>query len=131
MGVEPYLCSSTLEAVMGQRLLRSICPRCKTSYKPDRSILEQLGLSETEIGDRELHYGEGCQECNNTGYKGRRGIYEYLQVSNPIAMMINERKPTLLVRNKAIELGMRTLREDGVRNILNGYTTVEEVLKYT
>lgn len=131
MGVEPYLCSSTLEAVMGQRLLRTICARCKTPYKPDRHILEQLNLSETEIGDRELYYGEGCQECNNTGYKGRRGIYEYLRVGNPIAVMINERKPTLLIRNKAIELGMRTLREDGVRNILNGYTTVEEVLKYT
>ncbi len=72
-----------------------------------------------------------CQECNNTGYKGRRGIYEYLSVTDPIRQLVNERQPTLVVRNKAKEQGMVTLREDGVRNIMDGYATVEEIVRYT
>ena len=75
--------------------------------------------------------GRGCVACNDTGYKGRRGIYEYLKISDPIRTLINERKPSIVMRDKAIEMGMRTLREDGIRCILDGYTTVEEVLKYT
>ena len=83
------------------------------------------------MGGQPFYYGEGCQQCNNTGYKGRRGIYEYLRINDDLARLINERKPTVVLRNKAIELGMRTLREDGIRCILDGYTTVEEVLRYT
>lgn len=131
MGVEPYLLSSTLEAIVGQRLLRVICSRCKTSYPPDVTILEQLELTSDEVGDREFHYGTGCGHCSNTGYRGRRGIYEYLSVSDPIRDLVNDRSPTLVIREKARELGMRTLREDGVRNILDGYTTVDEVVRYT
>ena len=131
MGVEPYLLSSTLEAILGQRLVRVICEQCKTAYEPDAEVLRLLGLSESDVGGRSFYYGAGCGYCNETGYHGRRGIYEYLKVSDPIRELINERKPTLLVRDKAIELGMRTLREDGVRNVLDGYTTVDEVIKYT
>ena len=131
MGVEPYLLSSTLEAILGQRLVRVICEQCKTAYEPDAEVLRLLGLSERDVGGRSFYYGAGCGYCNETGYHGRRGIYEYLKVSDPIRELINERKPTLLVRDKAIELGMRTLREDGVRNVLDGYTTVDEVIKYT
>jgi len=131
MGVEPYLVSATLEAIVGQRLVRKICLNCKTPYKPDRNVLDRLGLSEKDVGDREFYYGAGCPQCNYTGYRGRKGIYEYLSVTDPIRELINQRKPTLVLRNKAIELGMRTLREDGIRNVLDGYTTVEEVLKYT
>jgi type IV pilus assembly protein PilB len=83
------------------------------------------------VGDRSFYYGQGCLQCNETGYKGRRGIYEYLRISDPIRDLISEKKPTLVIRDKAMELGMRTLREDGIRCILDGYTTVEEVLKYT
>ena len=131
MGVEPYLLSSTMEAILGQRLVRVICEQCKTAYEPDAEVLRLLGLSERDVGGRSFYYGAGCGYCNETGYHGRRGIYEYLKVSDPIRELINERKPTLLVRDKAIELGMRTLREDGVRNVLDGYTTVDEVIKYT
>ncbi|MCE9615045.1 MAG: GspE/PulE family protein [Lentisphaerae bacterium] len=131
MGVAPYLISSTLEAVLGQRLVRTICEHCKTGYVPDHEILQSLGLSEQDVAGRQFFYGSGCSYCNETGYHGRKGIYEYLSVTGPIKDMINLRKPTLLIRTKAIELGMRTLREDGIRNVLDGYTTVEEVLKYT
>jgi type IV pilus assembly protein PilB len=131
MGVEPYLASSTLEAIVGQRLLRVICDRCKTGYSPDITILEQLEITADEVGDREFQYGSGCAHCSNTGYRGRRGIYEYLSVTDPIRELINDRSPTLVIREKARELGMRTLREDGVRNILDGYTTVDEVMRYT
>jgi type IV pilus assembly protein PilB len=131
MGVEPYLLSSTLEAIVGQRLIRTICGECKQSYKPDEMALDSLDLTADEVGDVEFCYGEGCQECNNTGYKGRRGIYEYLSVTDPIRELVNERQPTLVVRNKAKEQGMVTLREDGVRNIMDGYATVEEIVRYT
>ena len=131
MGVEPFLIASTLEAVLGQRLVRTICTNCKTEYQPTPEILQQLGLTEKQVGGRPFYYGAGCSYCNQTGYKGRRGIYEYLRVTDPIRELINQRKPTLVIRDKAVEMGMRTLREDGIRCILDGYTTVEEVLKYT
>ena len=131
MGVEPFLISSTLEAVLGQRLVRTICPHCKTAYKPDASVIEQLNLRAEQVGDRPFYFGAGCKNCNDTGYRGRRGIFEYLRMTDPVQAMINQRKPTLVIRDKAVEMGMRTLREDGIRCILDGYTTVEEVLKYT
>jgi type IV pilus assembly protein PilB len=131
MGVEPYLTSSTLEAVLGQRLVRTVCEHCKTFYDPDDEILERLGLSREDIGGRKFCYGAGCTHCNETGYHGRRGIYEYLSVTDPIRDLINDRKPTLLIRDRAVEMGMRTIRQDGIRNILDGYTTVDEVVKYT
>ena len=131
MGVEPFLIASTLEAVLGQRLVRTICTNCKTEYQPGPDLLQQLGLTEQQVGGRPFFYGAGCSYCNQTGYKGRRGIYEYLRVKDPIRDLINQRKPTLVIRDKAIELGMRTLREDGIRCILDGYTTLEEILKYT
>jgi len=131
MGVEPFLIASTMEGVLGQRLIRTICPNCKTAYEPEDAILQQLGLTRDSISGRPFYFGAGCVQCNETGYKGRRGIYEYLRVTDPIRELISLRKPTLVIRDKAMELGMRTLREDGIRCILDGYTTVEEVLKYT
>ena len=80
---------------------------------------------------RPFYFGKGCKTCNGTGYKGRKAIFEYLRVTNPIRELINARSPTLIIREKARELGMRTMREDGVRSILDGYTTVDEVLRYT
>jgi type IV pilus assembly protein PilB len=131
MGVEPYLISSTVEAILAQRLVRVICDQCKQAYKPDEEILQQLNLTEEDVGDRMFHYGAGCPRCSSNGYFGRRGIYEYLAMSEPVRMLVNDRQPTLSIRNRAIELGMRTLREDGIRNLLDGHTTVEEVIKYT
>ncbi|HXL24129.1 MAG TPA: GspE/PulE family protein [Chthoniobacterales bacterium] len=131
MGVEPFLISATLEAVLGQRLLRSICPDCRASYQPSASILAQLELSKSDIGDRKFFYGKGCDACSNTGYKGRKGIYELMKITDPLREMINERAPTVVLKQKAIELGMVTLRQDGLRSIFAGDTTIEEVLKYT
>ena len=131
MGVEPFLISSTLEAVLGQRLLRSICRHCRTAYQPNDALLAELGISRQEIGDRQFFYGQGCDACNNTGYKGRKGIYELLQITDPLRELINERAPTVAIKQKAIELGMVTLRQDGLRSIFAGDTTIEEVLKYT
>ena len=131
MNVAPYMVASTLEAVLGQRLLRTCCKECKTPYEPDDETLDRINLTRDEIGGRPFYFGKGCKTCNGTGYKGRKAIFEYLRVTNPIRELINNRAPTLIIREKARELGMRTMREDGVRAILDGYTTVDEVLRYT
>jgi type IV pilus assembly protein PilB len=131
MGVEPFLISSTLEAVLGQRLLRSICRQCRTTYTPSETLLAELGISRQDIGNKQFFYGKGCDACNNTGYKGRKGIYELLRLTDPIRELINERAPTVTLKQKAVELGMVTLRQDGLRSIFAGDTTVEEVLRYT
>lgn len=131
MGVEPFLISSTLEAVLGQRLLRSICPQCRTTYQPNQALLDQLQLARRDLGEKHFYYGKGCDVCNNTGYKGRKGIYELMKITDPVRELINERAPTVILKQKAMELGMVTLRQDGLRSIFDGDTTIEEVLKYT
>ncbi len=131
MGVEPFMLSASLEAVLAQRLVRRICNRCKTAYEPDEALLSQLGLSPYDIGDKTFYFGKGCSECNHTGYKGRKGLYELLKVTDPIRAMINEKAPGVVIRHKAMELGMETLRADGLQCIFDGITTIEEVLKYT
>ena len=131
MGVEPFLISASLECILAQRLIRKICTSCRTTYEPNEHVLASLGLGIHDIGDKNFYYGKGCEACNNTGYKGRKGIYELLKISDPIREMINERAPGVLLRQKAIELGMTTLREDGMRSIYDGLTTIEEVVKYT
>ncbi len=131
MNVAPYLLASTLEAVLGQRLVRTCCKECKVGYEPDDETLERIELTRDQIGGRQFFYGKGCKTCNGTGYKGRRGVFEYLRMSGPVRELVNNRAPTLIIREKARELGMRTMREDGIRCILDGYTTVDEVLRYT
>jgi type IV pilus assembly protein PilB len=131
MGVEPFLIASSLEGVLAQRLVRKICPGCKTPYEPSESVLRQIGLSVHDVGDKNFYYGTGCDQCNQTGYKGRKGIYELLDVTEPIRDLITQRAPSVVIRQKAIELGMSTLRADGLRSIFEGETTIEEVLKYT
>ncbi|HEV7867634.1 MAG TPA: ATPase, T2SS/T4P/T4SS family [Chthoniobacteraceae bacterium] len=131
MGVEPFMISSSLEGVLGQRLIRKICLNCRTAYEPTEAALAQLGLSPHEIGDKNFYYGKGCDTCNNTGYKGRKGIYELLDMSDPVRELINQRAPSVVLKQKAIELGMTTLRHDGLRSIYDGETSIEEVLKYT
>src|SRR5262245_3356690 len=131
MGVEPFLISSSLMAVLAQRLVRTICKKCRTPFEPTENQLSLLNLSPHDIGDKTFYYGRGCSNCNDTGYKGRKGIFELLVVSDPVRTLINERAPTVVVRQKAIELGLTTLREDGLRSIFDGDTTVEEILKYT
>ena len=131
MGVEPFLISSTLMAVLGQRLVRTICKKCRTPFEPTESQLSLLNLSPHDIGDKVFYYGRGCSNCNDTGYKGRKGIFELLIISDAHRTLINERVPAVVLRQKAVELGMITLRQDGLRSIFDGDTTIEEVVKYT
>lgn len=131
MGCEPFLVSATIEGVLGQRLLRRICPDCKVAYKPSAAVLAQLGLSASDTGGREFFTGQGCDTCNDTGYKGRQGLFELLDMNDPVRELIASRAATVVLKQKAQELGMKTLREDGLRNIFEGVTTIEEVLKYT
>ena len=131
MGVEPFLIAASMEGVLAQRLLRRICKDCRTPFQPKEEVISQIGLTASEIGDRPFYFGKGCESCNGTGYRGRVGIYELLDIREPIRQLINERAPSVVIRQKGIELGMSTLRQDGIRNILEGHTTLEEVLKYT
>jgi len=131
MGVEPFLISSTLVAVIGQRLVRTICKSCRTPFEPTETQLALLNLSPHDLGEKVFYYGRGCSTCNDTGYRGRKGIFELLVINDAIRGLINERAPTVVLRQKAVELGMVTLREDGLRSIFDGDTTIEEVVKYT
>jgi type IV pilus assembly protein PilB len=131
MGVEPFLISSSLMAVLAQRLVRTICKKCRAPFEPTENQLSLLNLSPHDIGDKVFYYGRGCGACNDTGYKGRKGIFELLVINDVIRGLINERAPTVVLRHKAVEMGMVTLREDGLRCIFDGDTTIEEVLKYT
>ena len=131
MGMEPFLISSTLMAVLAQRLVRTICKDCQTPFEPTEDQLVLLNLSPLDLGDKVFHYGRGCSACNDTGYKGRKGIFELLIISEAIRALINERAPTVVVRQKAVELGMVTLRDDGLRSIFEGTTTIEEIVKCT
>ncbi len=131
MGVEPFLVASTLQCVLAQRLVRKICKGCRTSFEPTETQLSLLNLSPHDVGDKLFYYGRGCGTCNDTGYKGRKGIFELLAITEPVRQLIIERAPTVVVRQKATELGMVSLREDGLRGIFDASTTIEEVLKYT
>ncbi|GAA5123634.1 type II/IV secretion system protein [Luteolibacter yonseiensis] len=131
MGCEPFLVSASLEGILAQRLVRTICKECKTPYEPNEAILNQLGVSAHELGDKQFFTGNGCDVCGQSGYRGRRGLYELLNVTDPIRELITSRAPSVVLKQKAVELGMNTLREDGLRAIYQGATTIEEVLKYT
>ena len=131
MGVEPFLICSSLAGILAQRLVRRVCKNCQTYYVPTDNDLYRLGIDRSVIGDRKFSYGRGCPNCNHTGYKGRKALTELLVVNNEIREMIADEAPANHLRDKAREMGMRTLREDGLAAILNGETTVDEVLRYT
>ncbi|MBI5773413.1 MAG: Flp pilus assembly complex ATPase component TadA [Verrucomicrobia bacterium] len=131
MGVEPFLISSTLMGVLAQRLVRTICAKCCSPFEPTENQLSQLNLSTYDLGDKTFFYGRGCETCNDTGYKGRSGIYELLGINDTVRTMINERVPAVIMRQRAVEMGMATIRDDGLRLIFDGKTTVEEVVRYT
>lgn len=131
MGVEPFLICSSLAGILAQRLVRRVCKNCQTYYVPTDNDLYRLGIDRSVIGDKKFSYGRGCPNCNHTGYKGRKALTELLVVNNEIREMIADEAPANHLRDKAREMGMRTLREDGLAAILNGETTVDEVLRYT
>lgn len=131
MGLEPFLLSASLEFILAQRLVRKICSGCQQEFDPKNEMLQNLGLSRKDLGDQKFYFGSGCDACNNGGYRGRTGLFEMIKVGDSFRELINSGAATLVLKQKAIEQGMRTLREDGLRSIFDGETTVEEVLKYT
>lgn len=131
MGVEPFLITSSLIGILSQRLVRRICTGCRTSFTPTDDDLKLMNLERSEIGENKFYYGKGCSLCKNTGYRGRKAITELLVMNQKLNELVLKNSPTVVIRDKARELGMETMREDGVRAILNGETTMEEILKYT
>ncbi|HBU60666.1 MAG TPA: pilus assembly protein PilB [Verrucomicrobiales bacterium] len=130
MGVEPFMISSSVNGILAQRLCKTICPKCKVSNKVTPDQQKMLRLKDEEVtGD--LYYGTGCDACSNTGYRGRRGIYEALVMNDEIRNLIADRTPALELRDKCVEAGMQTLRIDGLRLMFEGTSTFEEVMKYT
>ncbi len=129
LGVEPYLVSSSLIAVLAQRLVRKICPECKERYEPAEHELRELGIGDK--GSSEFYVGAGCSKCFNTGYKGRTGIYELMMLDEQIREMVNVRHTAGVIKQKAIEKGLQTLRMDGARKVIAGATTIAEVLRVT
>ncbi len=131
MGLEPFLISASLEGVLAQRLLRRICRSCKTAYEPDKEVVSMLEVDALEIAGKQFFFGKGCPECNRSGYRGRQGLFELMPINDGIRTLITQKAPTLVLKQKSVESGMRPLREDGLRCIFDGLTTIEEVLKYT
>jgi type II secretory ATPase GspE/PulE/Tfp pilus assembly ATPase PilB-like protein len=130
MGIEPFLVSSSVEALIAQRLVRTICGACKEEYRPDREFLDNVGFP---VNDRkgQFYRGRGCEECRFTGYKGRTGIYEILVMNEKLRPLIIERTSSTTLKQAACANGMRTLRDDGWAKVKLGMTTVEEVARVT
>ena len=131
MGLEPFLISASLEGVLAQRLLRRVCKTCRTAYEPDKDVINMLDVDALEIANKKFYFGKGCPDCNRSGYKGRQGLFELMTINDQLRSLITQKAPTLVLKQKAIESGMRPLREDGLRCIFDGHTSIEEVLKYT
>ena len=131
LGVEPFLITATLEAIVAQRLVRRICTSCKTDYRPTEQQLMELNIRPEEVGERAFHYGKGCDYCNNTGYRGRLGIYEIMPLDDEMHELIMERASTSILRREAVKRGMRTLRDSGILAIYEGITTLDEVVRET
>jgi general secretion pathway protein E/type IV pilus assembly protein PilB len=131
MGVKPFLVSSSIRAVLAQRLIRKICPDCKQPYTPTDVELRALNLSTSNLAEARFSKGHGCDRCRGTGYRGRAGIFEIFVVDDEMRHLINEGVPVSKIRQRARDLGMRTLREDGIRKVVSGMTTPEEVISAT
>ncbi|HEY0945572.1 MAG TPA: ATPase, T2SS/T4P/T4SS family [Opitutaceae bacterium] len=131
IGVKPFLVSTSLRAVMAQRLTRKICRHCKRAYAPDLRELRALNINPEQAAAATFMKGEGCPDCNGTGYRGRMGIFEIFQINEELQRMIYENESTSKLRDKARAFGMRTMREDGVRKVTAGLTTIEEVVSIT
>ena len=131
IGVKPFLVSASLRGALAQRLIRRICPACSAPYTPTNKELTSLGLTERDIVNSDFRKGTGCSKCGGSGYKGRRGIFELFVISEEVQELVYRGASLVELRHKARELGMRTMREDGVRKVVSGMTTTEEVIGAT
>ena len=131
IGIEPYLVASSVIAVMAQRLVRLVCPNCREEYEPDERTLMEIGLSTEETRGKKFCHGRGCEECLNTGYKERTGIFELLVIDDVVREQIVSRAGSSEIKKLAVQRGLKTLRMDGAAKVLTGLTTPEEVLRVT
>lgn len=131
MGIEPFLVTSSVIAILAQRLVRVICPKCKEEHHPDEQSLAKVGITSEMLQGRKIYRGTGCPACLNTGYSGRTGIFELLIVNEAIQNLILKTSDSNAIKHKAIENGMVTLRQNGAQKVLSGITTIEEVFRVT
>jgi type IV pilus assembly protein PilB len=131
IGVQPFLVASSVRSIMAQRLVRRLCLNCKQPGELSETELRALRIEPGQLGEAQVMKAVGCEQCRQIGYKGRMGIFEIFAIDDEVRHMINKRSSTLMLRQRARELGMRTLREDGVRKVLAGLTSAEEVISTT
>lgn len=131
LGLEPFLLTATLEAVVAQRLVRRICENCKAEFHPTEEMLMELDLKPEDVRGKVFMYGKGCDYCNNTGYRGRMGLFEMMLMNDDLRDLVMKHASTNILRNAARKLGMRPLRESGLLAVFEGITTIEEVVKET
>jgi general secretion pathway protein E len=131
MEIEPFLVASVVRAIVAQRLIRVVCPECKEGYVPEPEMLKEVGITPEQLKGGKVYRGKGCPACSGTGYRGRTGIYEILLVSETIRQLIMKKADSISIGRQAVEEGMKTLREDGARKIIEGITALEEVLRVT
>ncbi|MCB1230920.1 MAG: type II/IV secretion system protein [Verrucomicrobiae bacterium] len=131
IGVKRFLIASAVRAIMAQRLVRHICPDCKQPTELTEKDIRSLKLDASQLAEANIAMGTGCRTCRNTGYKGRKGIFEIFKIDQEVSHLINRNESTPKLRRRAREIGMRTLREDGVRKVLSGLTTASEVVRVT
>jgi general secretion pathway protein E len=129
--VEPYLVSSSLIAIMAQRLVRRVCPDCRKTYEPSPHELRELGIGDQSGPEAEFFVGAGCDKCFQTGYRGRTGIYELMLINNEIQDLVYQKTSAGVIKKAALDAGLQTLRMDGARKVLAGITTIPEVLRVT
>ena len=131
LGVESFLLTATLEAIVAQRLVRRICANCKEAYTPNEEQLMELSMRESDIGSQIFYRGKGCDTCNATGYKGRLALYEIMSMDDALRELIMTQASTAVLKIEARKRGMRTLRESGMLSIYDGQTTIDEVVRET
>jgi type IV pilus assembly protein PilB len=131
LGLEPFLITATLEAIVAQRLVRTICPRCREEFVPTADMLMELGLMPEDVEGRSFYHGKGCDFCRGTGYSGREAIFEIMTIDDELRLLITQRKSTGAIREAARKRGMRSLRDSGLLSIFDGRTTIEEVVSQT
>jgi general secretion pathway protein E len=131
MGIEPFLVSSSVMAILAQRLVRVVCDDCKETYAPHEESLESIGITPEMAAGRKIYRGKGCPSCLNTGYRGRTGIFELMILDDSIKNLILKTSDANAIKRQAVEQGMLSLRQDGAQKVLDGITTIEEVFRIT
>jgi type IV pilus assembly protein PilB len=131
MGVEPFLITASVNLVLAQRLARKICPDCKAEIQLEAGVLEEIGFTPEQLATGTLLKGQGCRTCNGTGYKGRVALYEIMRFSDGLKEMVLQGSSTAELKTAAIKAGMQTLRMAGIKKVLDGVTTTEEILRVT